>query len=89
MFDFKVTPDGGEPFEVHAGSRDVLQWEKTTKGASFGNLADGLKLTDMYKIAHIAAKRQGLYTGSLADFETSVELDFDETEEPDPTRPAP
>ena len=89
MFDFKLTPEGGDTFEVTAGSRDVLQWEKTTKGASFGSIANGLKITDLYKIAWIAAKRQDHFTGTLAEFEASVELEFDEQDEPDPTQPAP
>lgn len=89
MFDFKIQPDGGDEFTVTAGSRDVLVWEKTTKGASFGSIADGLKLADLYKIAHIAAKRHGLFNGTLAEFEASCELDMVAQEEPDPTRPAP
>ncbi|MCW6008504.1 hypothetical protein K1W54_28765 [Micromonospora sp. CPCC 205371] len=89
MFDFKITPDGLEPFEVTAGSRDVLKWERTTKGASFKGIAEDLKMTDMYKVAWIAAKRQGLYEGTLAEFEDDCEIDFEETDEPDPTRPAP
>ncbi len=89
MFDFKVTPDGGEQFELTAGSRDVLQWEKTTKGASFGSIAEGLRITDLYKIAWISAKRQNLFDGTLAEFEGGVGLEFEENEEPDPTQPAP
>ncbi|MFI6160393.1 hypothetical protein ACIA59_10635 [Micromonospora haikouensis] len=89
MFDFKIKPDEGDEFELTAGSRDVLVWEKTTKGATFGSIAQGLRITDMYKIAWISAKRQNMFDGTLAEFESSVELEFEENEEPDPTRPAP
>lgn len=88
MFDFKLTPDDGEQFDVTAGSRDVLVWEKSTKGASFGSIAEGLRITDLYKIAWIASKRLGHFGGTLAEFEAGVELEFEEQPEPDPTRPA-
>lgn len=89
MFTFTVTPDGGEKFEVTAGTRDVLRWEKTTKGASLAQLKEGVTLGALYRIAHIAAVRQQLFTGSLAEFEESCELEFEEEDEPDPTKPAP
>jgi hypothetical protein len=89
MFTFTITPDGGDKFEVTAGTRDVLKWERTTKGASLGQLKEGVKLGDLYKIAHIAAVRQQQFTGSLADFEDTCELEFEEEDEPDPTQPAP
>jgi hypothetical protein len=90
MFDFTITPDSGEPFQVTAGSRDVLTWERTTKGASLATLASGMKIGDMYRIAHIASRRLGLFNGDLATFEESCEItEADETDEPDPTHPAP
>jgi hypothetical protein len=89
LFDFKITPDDGESFEVKATTRDVLKWERTTKGAKFSDIADGMKITDMYKIAWLASGRQNLFNGTLADFEDSVDLEFEEEEEPDPTQPAP
>jgi hypothetical protein len=89
MFTFTVKPDNGEPYEVTAGSRDVLVWERTSKGNSFGSLRDGLHMGDLYRIAHIASRRLGLFTADLKTFEETCELDFDEEEEPDPTRPAP
>lgn len=88
MFTFTVRPDGRDEFEVKAGTRDVVFWEKTTKGASLSTLQEGLRLTDLYKIAWIAAKRQSLFAGSLDEFETTCELEFEEEEQPDPTRPA-
>lgn len=90
MFNFKVTPDSGEPYEVIAGSRDVLTWEKTGKGRNLSVLRESLGMTDLYRLAHIASRRQGLFDGDLKTFEETVELDLDdEDEEPDPTQPAP
>lgn len=89
MFTFTVTPDNGEAFEVKAGSRDVLTWERTGKGKNLMTLRDGLAMGDLYRLAHIAARRQGLFNGDLKEFETTVELDFEEDDEPDPTQPAP
>lgn len=86
MIDFTVKPDGAEDFEVKAGTRDVLMWEKTSKGRSFSHLMNDLKMQDMYKLAHIAASRQGKYAGTLSDFESQCELKFEETEEVNPTQ---
>lgn len=88
MFDFTVTPDAGEPFAVHAGSRDILQWERTTKGVTLASLAN-VKMADMYGISHIAARRQGLFAGDLATFEATCEIETADTPEEDPTQPAP
>lgn len=88
---FKVTPEGGESYELVTGSRDVLVWEKTNRvGRTAVNLADGAALMDQYAIAYIGAKRQGLFTGTREEFETTCELEaLSEDEEPDPTPPAP
>lgn len=86
MIDFTIKPDGGEPYEVKAGTRDVLLWEKTSKGRSFAHLMNDLRMQDMYKLAHIAAKRQGMFTGPLDDFESTCELSFEEAEEVNPTQ---
>lgn len=93
MITLQVTPDDAEPYEVTATSRDVLMWEKTTKGnRSFVDLVQSPNLVDLYKVAHLASHRQGLFTGPYADFEASCEVtgvpDAEEDEEPDPTRPA-
>jgi hypothetical protein len=85
---FKLAPDAGEPYKVQATTRDILNWEKTTKGASFGQLADDMNIGAMYKIAYFAAKRTGHFTGTQQDFEASTDLEFDMDVEPDPTRPA-
>jgi len=90
MFLFKITPDDGDAYELKTDSRDVLMWEKTTKGAAVSNIAKEQRFVDMYKIAYFAARRTGAFTGSQEDFERVHILDLvDEEAEPDPTRPAP
>ncbi len=87
MFKMKITPDGGEAFELVTSTRDIAQWEKRNKGASFAGLQADMHMTDLYKIGHIAATRQGLYTGTLKEFEESVDIDMlDDEAEVDPTR---
>ena len=89
MFDFKVTPDNGEPFEVTATGRDVMAWERKGKDRSVARLTKDMRMTDLFALAHTAAVRQGLYTGDLRDFEESVEVDVADNDEEaeDPTRP--
>ncbi|WP_435582920.1 hypothetical protein [Amycolatopsis thermoflava] len=89
MIDFKIVPDAGEPYELKGTTRDVLSWEKTTKGASLKSLMDNPHMADMYKVAWFAAKRTSQFSGTLAEFESSVDLDFEFEEaekEPDPTQ---
>lgn len=85
----EVTPDGGDPVRVVATSRDIRQWEKVNKEFSFTNMAS-VRMTDFYGIAWKACVRQGVFTGALADFESTHDLDIlnDEEEETDPTPPA-
>ncbi|PRX48684.1 hypothetical protein B0I33_104502 [Prauserella shujinwangii] len=86
MIEFKVRPEGGELFEVTATTRDILSWEKVTKGASLKQLMENLHTADLYKVAHFAAKRQQLFTGSLQEFEETCDLEFEiEEEGQDPT----
>ncbi|GAB3812088.1 hypothetical protein [Kribbella italica] len=86
MLTLKVTPDDGEPWNVKAHTRDVLVWEKASKGKSFTDLLVSPNLTDLYKVAHIAAKRQQLFSGTLQEFETQTDIEMiGEDEEPDPT----
>lgn len=95
MFTFKVVPETGSPFIVKAGTRDVLAWEKTTKGnKSYAQLLAEPNLVDYYRICHIAAWRQQLFTGTLKEFEDSHDIDLatgedrdEQDPEPDPTRP--
>ncbi|TKG58050.1 hypothetical protein [Prauserella endophytica] len=88
MIDFKIRPDGGEPFEVTATTRDILNWEKVTKGASLKQLMEDLHAGDLYKVAHFASKRTQQFTGTLQEFEQSCDLEFEIEEEKDPTQSA-
>lgn len=97
MFTWRVIPDEGEPYIVEAGTRDVLAWEKERPGRSAQQLQDDFHVQNAYWLAHRAATRKGLFTGSRQEFEASVDLesgslvevaDSDE-DGADPTRPAP
>lgn len=94
MITLTITPDNGEPYKVTATSRDVFAWEKTTKGnKSFVDLLNEPTLVDLYRVAHLACWRQGLFTGNQAEFEATCEVtagfeDAEEDEEPDPTQSA-
>lgn len=94
-----AVPDDGEPFAVTATSRDILRWEKAKPGRSITQLVGGEpRMADAYSLAHTAAVRAGDFTGSLAQFEDSVDLDGREPEDEDddaaadeegPTQPGP
>jgi len=88
MIEFTVRPDGGEPYKVTATSRDIHQWERTNRGASFNLLMADMHMVDLYKVAFIASRRQGLFTGTEKDFTEQVDIVADESEEMDPTQPA-
>lgn len=85
MFTFKLTDEAGESTEVQADSRDVLVWEKTSRSNErYVELLTELSMVKLYRLAHIAAKRQSVFSGKLADFETTYVLGI-ETEEVVPT----
>lgn len=87
MMEFTVLPDNEDPYKVTATSRDVYVWEKVTKN-SLGTLGSNVTMTAMFQLAHIAAKRQHLFTGSLDDFVASNDIDFEaEIQDADPTPP--
>lgn len=89
MFTFTVVPDNGEPFQATATSRDVVIWEKLGKGRSMSRVAQEPTMGDLYSLAHVAARRLQLFTGTLEEFEHSVDIDFEgEDEAPDPTQRA-
>jgi hypothetical protein len=88
MFDFKITPDDGEPYEVTATTRDIAQWEKTKKGASLRQLETEYRATDLYAIAYYAAVRQGLFAGKLQEFQGGADLELKGDDDEDPTQPA-
>ena len=91
MIDVTITPDGGGPIEVTIQSRDVLVWERTGKGRSFGTLMDDISMTAIYHLAWLAMRRLGHFAGDLKEFEATVEVSLEEDQEDaeaDPTPPA-
>lgn len=90
MFKFRVNPDGGEPFDAEATSRDIVMWERLGRGRSLGKLSQSPTMVDMYSLAHVACQRLGMFAGTLPEFETQVDLEFEAVDEAtDPTQPAP
>lgn len=86
MITFHLKPEHGETFDLEGTSRDVLLWERTTKGAQLAKIETDLKMSDLYKIAYFAMKRTRGFDGTQTEFEETYDLDFDMEEEPDPTR---
>jgi hypothetical protein len=76
VFTLTIKPDGGEPYEVEATTRDVLVWEKAGQNRSMSRLVNDMRIADVYQVAHIAARRLQLFTGSLKDFEETCDLDI-------------
>lgn len=75
-------PDDGEPFDITASSRDILRWEKSKPGRSITQLMGGEpRMAEVYALACVAAVRAGDFTGSLAQFEETVDLDGREPED--------
>lgn len=92
MFTFTVMPDGLDPYEATATSRDVSRWERGGKGRSLGKLGDNPAMVDMYSLAFLAVARLGLFDGDIREFEATCDLEFkkaeeDEEADTDPTRP--
>lgn len=87
MLRIKVMPDGSEPYEVTATSRDIRAWEKGGSGRSFGKMADGLSMTTIYAIAHVTARRLGHLDQAvtLDQFAEATDIELVAEEEPDPT----
>jgi hypothetical protein len=96
MFVWRVVPDEGEPYIVEAGTRDVLAWENERKGRSAQQLQDNFHVSNAYWLAHRAATRKGLFSGSRQEFEESVDLESgalvevtgSDEDGADPTHPA-
>jgi hypothetical protein len=81
---------------VVADTRDIYTWEKTTpnKLITLQQAMEELRFAELYRIAWIAARRQGMYAGTLDDFAATHQVepnqeDDDQEEEEDavPTRP--
>lgn len=87
MFNFRLTPDSGDAIDIKSTTRDVLRWEKTTKGASAFLLREPT-FEALYKIAWLTATRLGQFSGTLAQFEDTFDLETEPEDEPDPTQSA-
>jgi hypothetical protein len=88
MFSFRVTPDSGEAYDLEVTSRDIVFWEKIDRTHTVTRLENDPRMTDIYSVTHVAARRQGLFSGMLAEWETAVDLDtIPEDKAPDPTQP--
>lgn len=87
MFDFTVTPDGGDPITVAAGMRDVVLWEKTHKGRALAQIGDATKLSAsiIYELAYSACRRQRLLPDGTTEaaFCENYDIEFD-VPEPEP-----
>lgn len=69
--------DDGNDIEVTAGPRDQLAWEKSAGNRALSQLLSGdYRIADLYSLAHAALKRQGLYSGTLKDFEESADVEM-------------
>lgn len=76
-FHMTVRFDDGREVEVTAGPRDQLAWEKAAQNRAVSQLLTGAyRMTDLYSLAHAAMKRQGLFSGTLKDFEDSVDIEL-------------
>lgn len=75
LIKFRVSPEGGEAYEVEATTRDILTWEKTTKGASYAAFQRGQNMVDLYKVGHLASRRLGMFNGTLKEFEDTCDLE--------------
>jgi len=95
--ELQLTIDG-QRHRVTAVPYDLLVWEKTAKGKRIGDLLpvapDGsldftrLSLVEIYRLAHIAARREQVFTGTLDEFERNVVVTLSDAGSPDPTPPA-
>lgn len=90
---FEVTPDKGDPYKVVADGRDFLTWERGApdeEDRSITGFARARRAVDIYELAHAAAARQGLFKGTLREFEAAHDVDLTDLEdkEADPTRSA-
>jgi len=88
-FTFEIRPDGQPPFRAVGSSRDISTWEKTTKGASLGKLQEDMSVTALYQIAFHTCRRQGLWAGTLAEFEANCDIDNIDDDDQDDDDPSP
>jgi hypothetical protein len=85
MFELRLTPDStGETFDVSAGMRDVVMWEKTHRGRSLAQIGEGnLSAVMIYELAFAACRRQQLIPRELTEqeFNDTYEIDVETPDE--------
>jgi len=96
MMRLEVTPeDGTDPYELVVTSRDFMIWERTGKNRTFQSFMENISAVGLYELSHITARREGLFTGSLSEWQEAVfvnsvrpkpEDEMDEEPAEDPTR---
>lgn len=95
LYRFTFKSDDQPKLDIQADTRDILTWEREKSGRKASNLA-AAGVEDYYSIAHAAARRTDVYSGSLREFERAYyllrveEVVDDETGEVDeggPTQP--
>jgi len=87
MFTFLITDDSQNTHELKATSRDIANWEKTSRGASMSQLKDAMRMTDLYKIAFFTAKRTGVFEGNEQSFMDTFDLEIEGDQEDESENP--
>lgn len=78
MYSFIVEPDGEEPYEITTGLRDIRKWEKETGKSAKDLNADNIEPADIFLIAYYASVRLGKFSGTLDEFEDTVDFEMPE-----------
>lgn len=73
---FALVPDNGDSFDVVVDSRDILEWEETTKNANIATLAEKPSLVSFYKLAYLASVRLGKFDGTLEQFKKGYAIEM-------------
>jgi hypothetical protein len=92
----RIDQTSGDPVEhqVSATARDILMWERTTKGASLQKFLADPKMEDLYQVAYKCAWRLQIFRGTFEEFSELVDVDFDlddlqDQAQEDPSPPTP
>jgi hypothetical protein len=93
LLKLRVSPEGADDFIVSVTSRDILVWEMGGRDRSYAALMQRQDMAPMYEIAHQASVRAGQFSGSLAAFQSTCDIEVAPDDEEtaaaaDPTRPA-
>ncbi|MCF7548900.1 hypothetical protein [Pseudonocardia sp. WMMC193] len=89
MFKAQVTQDGKDPYTVEIGARDVAAWERKGRDRAFSDFMARPRVTDMFELAYLSSRRQGLFAGTEQEFLELVDVEGATDEAEGPTQPAP